>query len=374
MKGVIIFLLLLCSSISSAQVLLLPQLSRTGILQKQQLWNMTLTNTGNDPLNGHLQIMMTDMGTGLPVLSAVGKPLTLMPGNNQVNATLMEPVQYTPLDGNYMFDPAPNGFLPFGNFEVCFSFFKHEYDAVIQVSEECDYIEVEPLSPPQLVLPWNEAQETQLLPSFNWLPPSPSSFFNNLRFEFDLVEINPGQSAADAIQDNLPLYHQTNLVQAFLVYPNAAPPLQYDKEYAWRISATSNNVTVSRSEVWIFSLVQEKSPSVARSNNLPYVKLVMEELPAYSVQVDYLKFEYINETADTAWKIKVYDLSIGNRDTVSLRWDTIPLRYGQNLVNMDLTGSSPLISNHSYLLELRNSREEIWRLRFEFRRRENNYQ
>lgn len=372
MRIFITYLLLLSGLVSRAQVIVTPQLQRTGVLQKHQLWNMLLTNSSQSSVNGHLEVVLSDIVTGQPILSGVGKGFAITPGNMQVNAALMEPIQYTQLNGNYIIEPGPNGFLPLGNFGVCISYFRHDHDAVTQVAEECDFIEVEPLSPPQLVLPWNEAQETQTSPSFTWLPPAPASFFNNLRYDIDIVEINPGQSGADAIQENIPLLHQAQLMQTYLLYPTSAPPLQIGKQYAWRITATSNGAVVSRSEIWVFSLISESDLPRIKTNNLPYIKLVKDELPAYSLQVDYLKFDYLNETADSTWNIRLYDLTSGTNDTVPSRWDTIPMKYGQNLVNIDLIGNNNFTHQHFYLLEQYNSRGEIWRLRFEFRRKENN--
>ncbi|MBX2922747.1 MAG: hypothetical protein KF746_11185 [Chitinophagaceae bacterium] len=371
MKIFIIPLLLLSAFASTAQVIVTPQWQRTGVLQKQQLWNMLLTNTGQGTVNGHLEVVLADIVTGQPILTGIGKAFAVAPGNMQVNATLMEPVQYIQMDASYVIEPGPNGFLPLGTFSVCISYFSHVHDAVDQLAEECDFIEVEPLSPPQLVLPWNESQELQNTPSFTWLPPAPTGFFSNLRYDIDVAEINPGQSGADAIQDNIPLLHQTQLVQTYLLYPTGSPPLQVGKEYAWRITATSNGSVVSRSEIWTFSLVSENDLPRIKTNNLPYVKLVKEELPAYSLQADYLKFDYVNEAADSSWNITLYDLTSGNNDSIPFRWDTIPVKYGQNLVNIDLTEDNSLIHQHFYLLELRNSLHEIWRMRFEFRRKEN---
>lgn len=372
MKILITCLLLISVLTSTAQVIVTPQLQRTGILQKQQLWNMLLTNTAQANVDGHLEVVLADIQTGQPILSGVGKTFSITPGNMQVNAALMEPIQYTQLNGNYVIEPGPNGFLPLGNFSVCISYFRHVHDAVDQLAEECDFIEIEPLSPPQLVLPWNEAQETQTNPSFSWLPPAPASFFSNLRYDIDVVAINPGQSAADAIQQNIPLLHQAQLVQSYLLYPTSSPPLQVGKQYAWRVTATSNGAVVSRSEIWEFTIISENDVPKIKTNNLPYIKLVKDELPAYSLQVDYLKFDYLNEAADSTWNIRVYDLTSGSNDTIPLRADTIPLKYGQNLVNIDLTGQNSFTPQHFYLLELRNTRSEIWRMRFEFRRKENN--
>ncbi|HTN06458.1 hypothetical protein [Agriterribacter sp.] len=370
MRILIASILLFVGFNATTQVIITPQLQRVGILQKQQLWNMVLSNTSAYVVSGHVEVVLGDAVNGQPILVGVARELNVSPGVTQINAAALEPVQYTQVDGNYVIDPGPNGFLPLGNFSVCISFFRHEHGIVSQVAEECDFIEVEPLSPPQLLLPWDEAQETQLNPTFNWLPPAPASFFTNLRYDMDMMEIFPGQSPADAIQQNIPLLHQPEMIATSLLYPVSAPALQYDKQYAWRITAKSNGTVVSRTDVWSFTLKREVDIPRIRTNNLPYSKLVKSDQPAYSLQVDFLKFEYFNEAGDSTWNIAMYDLDDKNLDTIAFQWDSIPLRPGQNLVNIDLGNNPAFTDKHFYLLELINGRNEKWRLRFEFRRAE----
>lgn len=373
MRQLITYLLLLGCCNAVAQVIVTPQFQRTGLLQKQQLWNMLLTNTSNGNITGHLQIILSDNATGQAVLSGTAKSFVITPGNMQINASLMEPVQYTQLSGNYVIDPGPNGFLPLGNFSVCINYFRHESDAVNQIAEECDFIEIEPLSPPQLVMPADESQETQPLPSFSWLPPAPANFFTNLRYDLDVVEVYPGQSAADAVQQNIPLLHQPDIVSSFLLYAASAPALEYDKQYAWRIMAKSNGTVVSTSEIWSFTLAHEQNITSLKTNGLPYSKLTKADQPGYSLQVNFLKFEYLNEAGDSTWNAKVYDVTTPFVDTVALRFDTILMKPGQNLINLDLTNKTVFTDRHYYLLELTNQWNEKWRLRFEFRRKEDQH-
>jgi hypothetical protein len=368
-KIITLILLLICLQ-GNTQIIVTPQLQKTGVVQKQQMWDMLLTNTGTTSILGHIQVVLGDNVTGQPILSGTGKIFSIAPGNLIINSAMMDPVQYTQLNPNYVFEPGPNGMLPVGNFSVCISFFRHASEEITQIAEECDFIEVEPLSPPQLVLPWNASEELTQTPMFNWLPPSPVSFFANLNYDLDLVEQLPGQSAADAIQQNMPLLHQVNIIPTSLLYPAGAPQLEYDKQYAWRITAKSSGVVVSRSEVWNFTPKKEKTVAVVRTNNLPYIKLVRSDQPGYALQVDYLKFEYLNEANDSTWNIQVYDLSTPMMDSISMRWDTIPVKYGQNLVNIDLSDKQVFISRHTYLLKLSNHWGEEWRMKFEFRRHE----
>lgn len=370
MRLFLIPVLLLSGFCAGAQIIVIPSMHRVGILQKQQLWDITLSNTSAYAVTGHLEVVLGDVNSGQPIMIGVAGEINVAPGVTQINAAASAPVQYTQVNGNYVIDPGPDGFLPLGNFSVCISFFRHEHGMVSQIAEECDFIEVEPLSPPQLLLPWDEAQETQPNPTFSWLPPAPANFFINLRYDMDIMEIYPGQSPADAIRQNVPLLHQPEIMATSLLYPVSAPALEYDRQYAWRITAKSNGAVVSRTDTWSFTLRREVDLPKIRTNNLPYSRFVKSDQPAYSLQVDFLKFEYFNEAGDSTWNITIYHLDDKNLDTIAFQWDTIPIRPGQNLVNIDLVNNPAFSDKHFYLLELVNNRNEKWRLRFEFRREE----
>lgn len=365
-----LMILLLAAALCHAQIIVMPQLQKAGVVQKPQLWNMAITNTDAGSISGHIEVVLGDNVTGQPILSGVGKVFSIAPGSLQINSAMMDPIQYTQLNANYVIDPSPTGFLPIGNFSVCISFYRHLHDGISQIAEECDFIEVEPLGPPQLTLPWDESEEISKTPTFSWLPPTPASFFTMLNYDLDVAEILPGQSAADAIQQNIPLLHQLNIIPVSFLYPVSAPALEYDKQYAWRITAKNNGVVVSQSETWVFTLKQELTKPFIRTNNLPYIKLVNGDQPGYAVGIDYLKFEYMNEANDSTWNIVVSDLSTSTIDIIPMRWDTIPIRYGQNLVNIDLSDKAIFVSRHNYMLELSNRWGEKWRLRFEFRRKD----
>jgi hypothetical protein len=42
------------------------------------------------------------------------------------------------------------------------------------------------------------------------------------------------------------------------------------------------------------------------------------------------------------------------------------MKSGLNLINIDLTSNPSFIDGHIYSLELHNSRNEVWRMKFEY--------
>jgi hypothetical protein len=368
MKRMIFSGMFLISLSVKCQVIMNLQLPPVGLVQKDQLWNMLITNTGNSSVTVHIELMMTDVATAQQVLGAVSKTFFLSPGSVQYNSGSLNPIQYNILSSSYNIDPGPGGFLPVGNFSLCYTVLLHNVDAVERITEDCETVYIEPLSPPQLVYPWDETAVESKLPTFSWLPPSPVSFFTNLRYDFDIVEIFPGQSAVDAIQQNIPVLHQPDLISTSLLYPASAQGLDSSKTYAWRITAKSNGTVVSTSETWSFAVKQYQKITGLSSSGLPFARLSKDDEPGYTTQVNSLKFEYFNELRDSTWNITVNDLSIPGTAAVEIRWDTIPMQKGQNLVTLKLTDLSAFADKHLYYLELRNSRNEIWKLKFEFRK------
>ena len=370
MKKIFVLGMIMSALQSNPQLLVNLQLPPNGIIQKSQLWNMTLTNAGTTTLSIHIEILFTDVVNSLQVMSAATQVITIAPGAMHLNNSLLQPIQYNVLSTAYTVDPSPNGLLPVGDFELCYSFMSHSIDGVEKSAEECQELIIEPLSPPQLVYPYDQAIIETKNPQLTWLPPMPVSLFTNLKYDLDLVEVFPNQSPADAIQQNLPLFHQQSVAATTLLYPVNAPPLELNKQYAWRIIAKSSEMQVGQSETWVFSVNEFAQVDNILSFDLPFAKLKKDDGGGYAIFVNELRFDYLNDIADTSWNLAVYDLSSTEKKQVNLVMDSIAIKPGQNLVRYDITNITDLINKHIYLLEVINSRNEAWRLRFEYRKSE----
>ncbi|MGZ8525390.1 MAG: hypothetical protein ACXWV1_13240, partial [Chitinophagaceae bacterium] len=318
----------------------------------------------------HMEIMFTDVVNSMQVMSAATQVITVAPGAVQLNNSLLQPIQYNVLSPAYTVDPSPNGLLPIGDFEVCYSFLSHSIDDVEKIAEECQELIIEPLSPPQLVYPYDQSIIETKNPQLGWLPPMPVSLFTNLKYDLDLVEVFPNQSPSDAMQQNLPLFHQQSVAATTLLYPFNAPPLELNKQYAWRVIAKSNEMQVGQSETWVFSTNDFARVDNILSFDLPFAKLKKDDGGGYAIFVNELRFDYLNDNADTTWNLTVYDLSATEKKQVELVMDSIKLKSGQNLVRYDLSNNNDFINKHIYLLEVNNSRKETWRLRFEYRKQD----
>ena len=363
------FLLLLQSLAARGQLIVNPQLPPSGIVLKSQLWNMVITNNSQNEESVIVNVMISDSHTGEEILGASTAPVLLNPGSNMLNSNMLMPIQYNIRSSSYQIDADQNGLLPPGSFLVCYNVYSTKQN--ILLGQGCNTIIVEPLSPPQLILPENQSSlDSSNLPQFSWLAPQPSNLFTNLHYDLYLVQIDSGQQATDAVQSNIPVFYQGDIYGTSLVYPASSPALQPGGQYAWKIVARDNQSAVSSSEVWAFAVSTPNNDKM-KNSTLPFTRLQKEGESGYSVCSGTLKFAYINEAADTFWNIRVFDISSTNLQTVPFSFDSIPINRGLNLVQTELTTSPAFMDKHIYLLELHNSRNEIWRMKFEFLRPEN---
>jgi hypothetical protein len=359
---------LLLSCGLQAQVVITLQLPPLGLTVKPQLWNMSLINTTGAAMNAQLQMVMTDAGTGQTVLTATTPTFLLPGGAKPINAGTVAPVAYTGGAG-YAIDANPNGFLPVGVYNICYTLTKWNNDISEQIAEECVTAEVEPISPPQLIQPADSDRVIFPRPVFTWLPPTPYNTFSNLLYDWLLVEVQATQSAADAIQQNVPVFLQSNISFASLQYPLSMPELDTGKLYAWRVTAKNNLSPIANSEVWSFRIQKNANDSFKAVNKGLYAPLRREQGPSYVITNSVIRFLYQHEMNSNSVQVKISDINKTAQQVVHLDSTDLAVRSGTNYLSLDL-GNAGLTDKHMYLLELINDRSEHWYLKFEYRQQQ----
>jgi hypothetical protein len=191
-----------------------------------------------------------------------------------------------------------------------------------------------------------------------------------MSYDLTVVEVYELQTGADAIQQNIPLFHQSGITGLNYPYPAGAPALETGKQYAWRIAVKNNDAVVAVTETWLFRLPDKAAAQEPVRSMQPFAKLKKDGLSGYTIARDELKFEYVNETGDKTWRATVTDVTVAVVKEVALPLDSVPLKRGQNLVRVPLAKLEGFVDKHLYLLEIGNSRGEVWRLKFEYRKTE----
>jgi hypothetical protein len=262
--------------LTNGQLIVTPQIQQVGIYLKTQLWNIAISNTATVSKNIKISALITNSVTNQPTLSVSMDPFNVAPGITQYAFTNFSNMQYTVLDNSQNVDANPNGFLPIGSFEVCYTLLDLSSGDLNATVQECLSIEVEPLSPPLLIFPENESESETTSHLFSWQPPIAFAMAGIFAYDLQIVEIESTQTPAEAILQNVPLFRQLNINSIQLQYPANAPQLQFNKEYAWQIKAKINGLFVAASEVWKFKLISAQyassMPQVAF--NPPFVKLL----------------------------------------------------------------------------------------------------
>lgn len=367
MKKHILFSLLSVSLMGlKAQVVLNLQLPPTGLTVKSQLWNLSIVNTANQSIQVQVELSMINTLNNQTVMTATTRSIFIPKGLKQLRAADVSPVVYNVMGGGFNVDPGPDGFLPVGNFQLCYTVIRQDLEVSDRVAEECETVVIEPISPPQLVSPSDSESVELSRPLFNWLPPSPYQLFTNLTYDFNLVEVQSIQNGAEAMQQNIPLETQSDLRTVNLQYPVSLPELDTGRLYAWQITALSGGAEVAKSEVWTFR-VKKNLPDSAKMPPVSYFRMKRESDAGYAVCHGILYYEYENVWNDTLAAIRVSDIGAPGSKGISLDSSWVNLHLGQNLCKLDFTTGSILRNKHMYLLELINSRQEHWYVKFEYR-------
>jgi len=352
---------------SFSQVVINAQLPTLGIYTKNQLWSLSLTNTSQEQPEVKIELSFTDNATGQSIFTATTKSIYLTKGVKQIQLNEISPIVYTIANSNYGVDASPNGFLPIGVFVVCYRLLKLNNDAVEQLAEECETIEVEPTSPPTLVEPFNNDQIDAERPLFTWLPPMPMNLFSNLSYDLKLVVINQTQSESDAIQQNVPVYQRSNISTTSEPYPAGYAALDTGKKYAWQIIAKSNGISIATSEVWIFSLKNQSNEPIIMRDGV-YAKLKKIEDPSFIICNGNLQYEYVNEKNESSLIVNLFDVTSSKRIEVPMDSSSVGIRYGTNYIKMNIDEIANVSNNHFYLLEvISTASNEKYYLRFQYK-------
>jgi len=266
-KALLIALCVAGTLVGRAQVAMALQVPPTGVMQKPQLWNMALVYSGTAPVSVYISLTLLNASDNTPLMTATSRSIPLTRGTRQINATDVAPVQYNYLSSLFNIDRDPNGFLPIGNFKACYIVYLNG-DSRSELAEDCIPVEVQPLSPPQLNLPADTATLEVAYPQFNWLPPTPLNLFSNLGYDMLVVEVSPGQSPYEAIQQNVPVYNISDYKSLVHVYPASNKGFDTGHVYAWRVIAKNEGQFVAQSEVWTFTIapLKKQALTVASGN------------------------------------------------------------------------------------------------------------
>ena len=358
-KRLLFYCLFLGITIARAQVSMTLQVPPMGVLVKNQLWNMLLVNSGNHSILVRVNLVLLDEKTNQPVLTGSSIPFLLVKGARQLQSKDLGPIQYTYNLPAFNADRDPNGFLPAGAYQACYTVVNTEKGNP-QV-ENCIQLNVDPLSPPLLNTPADEGSLYTAYPQFTWLPPTPPGLFTDLSYLLVLVEVLPGQGKADAIQQNIPVYSAGFIKNLYMNYPSSYRSLDTARLYAWRIVALNNGQPTAMSDIWTFRVTSVPPGKLVKKEE-PYLELRRGLDASVASSGQTLKLTYENTPADTLVHYTITSLAdAGNPVT---QQGELTLGRGRNFLQVPLQKSGGYGQQKVYLFRLINSRNESWTVKF----------
>lgn len=350
----IFVLLMLLPIYGLAQVNISAQIPTGGLVGRSQLWNLTIVNSLEEQHDIFIRLEMQDASNGQSVLSAVSSSISLGKGIKMVNATMLQPIIYNPINPDYDRDP-----LLLGSYVVCYQIFKRSSE--IMVSEECVRLNIDPLSPPLLTTPLDGEVISGGFPQFTWMPPTPTGMFRNLSYELLLTEVFNGQASVDAIQSNVPVYFQDGIRGNVDVYPLSVSPLDTGKTYAWQVVARNDDTYAAKSEVWTFRIAKanQVNPFVEQ---FPYLRLSPQNPDKGIAPNGILKLAYLNESTDSVITVFVKELGKSDKSEKSF---VVKVNQGENLVRKDIRKLLDTSEGKVYEAFIFDQRRIKWQILFE---------
>lgn len=344
------FLLLVAGLAATGQVQLQLQVPPAGMVSKEALWNLTLVCQGDMSEGATVRLSLQEAGSGQVLLSGVSRNVFLRKGAQLLSVRDLGPVTY-----NFGMGDFARSWLPLGNYNACYQVFRNGVKGEELVGEDCFRVTVEPLSPPQLLFPADGAQ-VEGTPTFTWTAPAPLTLFNNLAYDLLLVELLPGQTAAEAVQLNLPVYSRNDLARTSESYPGSGLRLDTSKVYAWQVMAKNGESFAAKTEAWTFRIRGNPAPGAAPLLE-GYVLLSPDLKGMYTIAGRKLQVKVISYSPEYTATFVYADEQDHVVETVRQT-----LRTGDNFIDLKVPGR--VHSGRLYKLTLIDANNQRSQLRF----------
>lgn len=323
-----------------AQISLTAQLPNNGMLLKDQLWNMVITNNSNDISELKLQIDVRDIFLGQSVINGTAGKIILGKGMKVVTLKDVQPIVY-----NYVSTEFSGKYLPCGSYIINYHLVKETLKGDIPVTDEVIKINVSPLSPPLLTTPADKSNIETVYPQFTWLPPTPMQMFSPLTYDIKVVPIEEGQSPKEAMEFNKPVYVNSNLQNPSEKMPGSFEQLQQNKSYAWQVVARSGMNYAIPTEIWLFTINKHISTKDSVNNTYVLLNSVRNEQGVYNLKERNLNLKYYSfDKAHTG----IIRLMSSDRKTMQEVHTNI--LYGDNFFNIKL--KKDFKKGQLYIIEL----------------------
>lgn len=356
MRKLVLTFLLFCTLRVSGQisVLFVPEINgRTTeglfgcrILNPFQKQTATLTITVSERSQGTVLIVKTPQFTiapgSNPLPLSIARGATIQFSNNKIGSLIRV-----------------NHILPEGDYEYCFSLTYVHSDN--PPDEQCFNYTLTPFAELNLIDPYNKDKICDKRPLLTWQPLIPG--VPGAYYQLVLTQVNSGQSPTEALNYNLPLINQSNIISPVLPYPSVARDLVTGKTYAWQVTAYKDQTVLNRSEVWSFII--DCQDSVKKVNEVSFRDIEDLARGNYYIAEGAIRFATVNAYAQQDLRYEIAPVNAPDRKVGKL--PKLKLKNGTNQLTIDLSNSKLIRDNQYYILTIWLPNGTIKNLRFLYR-------
>jgi hypothetical protein len=222
-------------------------------LKSADLWNCIIQNSINQKTPCYIHGTVTELKRG-KLLEVRSGDFILNPGITQFNTRNYDALKnQTILHSDKIFEDhiLRTNSVPNGNYTLCISLF--EQTTQRRLADHCLNFEINRVTPPQLISPYNNAEICEQNPFFIWTVYRGAQNTVSLSYNVHMVEIYDHQKANSAIKTNPCWYCESFIQTPPHQYPFKALPFKDGSRYAWYVGVLDGKKEIARSEVWEFS-------------------------------------------------------------------------------------------------------------------------
>ncbi|MEM1359309.1 MAG: hypothetical protein AAGF89_13965 [Bacteroidota bacterium] len=331
-----------------------------GSISLEDMTMVSVNNPGPTTVRGTLRATLQDL-RGELVAELRSREVVLQAGGQLAYASI--PWSNRPTYGSSRFARTFSqlGLLAHGEFVLCFKFFDGtgrvlgERCAEKRSSLEMNF---------SLVYPEDRAEVSETRPILGWEDVARFGIrAADLSYHLVLVELQKGQSPAEALERNPALLTQRGLHITSLLYPLNAKQLEVGRTYAWMVRAYVGGDQLVSSQQWIFSIGQPVAKAASATVST-FAMLSTELVNRYYLFDDNLCLGFDNNEGITNLDYRIIDLDNNDAEVANLPVVT-SLVPGLNTLSISTTGLG-LQTDHTYRIEVSTPRKQYYFLHFRY--------
>ena len=225
------------------------------------LGSLTIYNNLGRALQIRIRAQVSMQGRG-QVFNSITNPIDISSAPVQIitNTTLISLSDASFADKDYERKMRFTGRLLEGYYTACLTV--ENLNGVILANNICSNFTILYPSAPQLIFPVNNdsLESNTNYPTFQWIPVIVPPAYQ-IKYTLRIVEILQGQTQDQAINSNIPLYENSQILINSFTYPIEALPIEEGKKYAWQVQALDQfgiPPTQNQGRSEIFTFVKKK--------------------------------------------------------------------------------------------------------------------